>query len=128
MSSKTLAVVVPILPVRDLTQAIEFYHCLGFTSRRWRDGDIYAFTHRDGHELHLSKTPDLDPEKNRVRVYLYLHDGTAAALEAEFRAAGISIHDPLAPREWKMNEFALRDPDGNHLIFGEPIPSPEDKR
>jgi hypothetical protein len=31
--------------------------------------------------------------------------------------------EPLAPREWKMNEFALRDPDGNQLVFGEGISS-----
>ena len=122
MSSETIAVVVPILPVHDLTQAIEFYERLGFTAKRYRDGDFYAFIQRDGRELHLSKTPELVRESNFVRVYFYLSERTAAALEAEFRAAGIAIVEPLAPREWKMNEFALHDPDGNLLIFGESLP------
>ena len=122
MSSETIAVVVPILPVRDLTRAIEFYQRLGFTARRYRDGDFYAFIQRDGRELHLSKTPELIPEHNPVRVYFYLHDGTAATLEAECRAAGMAVVEPLAPREWKMREFVLRDPDGNRLIFGESLP------
>jgi len=121
MSSEAIALAVPILPVRDLMRAIEFYRRLGFTAKRYRDGDFYAVIQRDGRQLHLSKTPELVPENNFVRVYFYLHDGTAAALEAECRAAGMAIVEPLAPREWKMNEFVLRDPDGNRLIFGESL-------
>lgn len=121
MSSATIAVVVPILPVRDLSRAIDFYEQLGFTARRYRDGDFYAFIQRDGRELHLSKTPDLMPEHNFVRVYFYLHPGTVAALETQCRAAGMTIVEPLAPREWKMKEFVLRDPDGNRLILGESL-------
>jgi predicted enzyme related to lactoylglutathione lyase len=121
MSSETIAGVVPILPVQDLTRAIEFYEHLGFTAKRYRDGDFYAFIQRDGRELHLSKTPKLVPEHNSVRVYFYLREGTAAALETQCRAAGMTIVEPLAPREWRMNEFVLRDPDGNRLIFGESL-------
>lgn len=54
-------------------------------------------------------------------IYFYLASGTAAALEAEFRAAGAPILSPLSPREWKMNEFVLADPDANLLRFGEEI-------
>ena len=121
MSSDTIAVVVPILPVRDLTQAIDFYERLGFTAKRYRDLDFYAFLQRDGCELHLSRTPELVPENNFVRIYFYLREGTAAALEAHCRAVGVSIVEPLTPREWKMKEFVLRDPDGNRLIFGESL-------
>ena len=121
MSSETIAVVVPILPVRDLTRAIEFYEQLGFTATRYRDGDFYAFIQRDGRELHLSKTPELIPEHNLVRVYFYLREGTVSALEAECRIAGMTIVEPLGAREWKMREFVLRDPDGNRLIFGESL-------
>jgi catechol 2,3-dioxygenase-like lactoylglutathione lyase family enzyme len=121
MSSEVIAVVVPILPVRDLTQAIDFYARLGFTAKRYGGGDFYAFIQRDGRELHLSKTPELVPEDNFVRVYFYLREGTSAALEAQCRAAGMAIVEPLTPREWKMKEFVLRDPDGNRLIFGESL-------
>ena len=119
MPSETIALVVPILPVRDLTRAIEFYKQLGFTAKRYRDGDFYAFIQRDGQEVHLSKTLELVPEHNLVRVYFYLREGSAATLEAQCRAAGMPIVEPLSPREWKMKEFVVRDPDGNRLIFGE---------
>ena len=123
MTNKSIALVVPVLPVSDLTRAIDFYHRLGFTSKRYRDGDFYAFIQRDGHELHLRKFTTLNVEQNPTSVYFYLIEGTAAALEAEFSASGITIREPLAPREWKMNEFVLNDPDGNQLVFGENVPS-----
>ena len=107
--------------MRDLTRAIEFYEQLGFTAKRYRDGDFYAFIQRDGWELHLSKSPELIPEHNFVRVYFYLREGTVSALEAHCRATGLTIVEPLAPREWKMKDFVLRDPDGNRLIFGESL-------
>ena len=123
MTNKSIALAVPVLPVRDLTRAIEFYHRLGFSSKRYKDGDNYAFTQRDGHELHLRRFTALEADQNPASVYFYLIEGTAAALEAEFRATGITIREPLAPREWKMNEFALNDPDGNQLVFGENVSS-----
>ena len=121
MANKTIAVVVPVFPVSDLTRAIDFYHRLGFTSKCYKDGDGYAFIHRDGHELHLSTNRNLNGKQSSSGAYFYLEDGTAAPLEAEFRAAGVPIKEPLAPREWKMNEFVVDDPDGNQLVFGEGI-------
>jgi catechol 2,3-dioxygenase-like lactoylglutathione lyase family enzyme len=121
MPNPSIALVVPVLPVSNLTRAIDFYHRLGFTSRRYKDGDSYAFIRRDGHQLHLSKSGRLIEGQSSSGAYFYLADGTAAALEAEFRAAGVPIAEPLAPREWKMNEFVVNDPDGNQLVFGEGI-------
>lgn len=121
MANTSIAIVVPVLPVSDLTRAIDFYHLLGFTSKRYQDGDAYAFIQRDGHELHLSKSGRLIQDHSPIGAYFYLIDGAAAALEAEFRAAGAPIAEPLAPREWKMNEFVVKDPDGNQLVFGEGI-------
>jgi catechol 2,3-dioxygenase-like lactoylglutathione lyase family enzyme len=119
MSNRTIELVVPVLPVRDLTRAIDFYHRLGFTSKRYQDGDSYAFINRDGHELHLTRSTTASEARNPSGAYFYLTEGSAVALEAEFLAAGIPLTERLAPREWKMNEFALRDPDGNQLVFGE---------
>jgi hypothetical protein len=113
---------VPILPVRDLTRAIGYYRLLGFSAQRYQDGDGYAFLKREGHEIHLRTATDLIENQNPTGVYFYLAAGSAAALEAEFRAVGVPILSPLAPREWYMNEFVLSDPDGNLLRFGENFP------
>ena len=114
---------VPILPVHNLARAMDFYRRLGFFAQPYQNGNDYAFLNRGGLELHLSASDVLIENHNPCGVYFYLSDGSAAALEAEFRAAGVSILSPLAPREWKMNEFMLSDPDGNLLRFGEHLRS-----
>jgi predicted lactoylglutathione lyase len=121
MANPFITLAVPVLPVSDLTHAIDFYHQLGFTSKRYKDGDTYAFIHRDSHWIHLSKNRNLIQKQSPSGVYFYLADGTAAALEAEFRTAGVTIVEPLARREWEMNEFVVNDPDGNQLVFGEGV-------
>lgn len=112
---------VPILPIKDMDRAIDFYKLLGFSAERYQNGDDYAFLKRDGLELHLNQFKTLVRGHNPCGVYFYLERGTAAALESEFHAAGVRILSLLAPREWKMNEFVLDDPDGNLLRFGEPL-------
>jgi predicted enzyme related to lactoylglutathione lyase len=121
MPAQSIARIVPILPVKNLAQAMDFYRLLGFSARAWRDGDTYAFLTRDQLDIHLRTAPDLIEGGNPSGVYFYLADGTAAALESAFRAAGVKILSPLARREWNMNEFVLSDPDGNLLRFGEDI-------
>jgi predicted lactoylglutathione lyase len=115
--------IVPILPVHDLARAMNFYRRLGFSAESYQNGDGYAFLKRDGLELHLAASEMLLDNQNPCGVYFYLSNGSAAALEGEFRAAGVSILSPLATREWKMNEFVLSDLDGNLLRFGEQIPT-----
>jgi hypothetical protein len=94
--AKSIARIVPILPVKNLAQAMDFYRLLGFSAQAWRDGDSYAFLTRDELDIHLRTAPDLIEGQNPSGVYFYLADGTAAALEAGFRAAGVKILSPLA--------------------------------
>ncbi len=122
MSTKVIQSISPILPVHDVQRAMNYYRLLGFSCTLYQEGDFYAFLTRDGLDIHLRKAPDLIENHNPCGVYFYLADGTAAALEAEFRAAGVTILSPLESREWKMNEFMLSDPDGNLLRFGEHLP------
>ena len=121
MPERSLARIVPILAVKNLARAMDFYRTLGFSAQAWRDGDTYAFLTRDQLDIHLRSAPDLIEGHNPSGIYLNLADGTAAALEAEFRAAGVKILSPLTPRQWRMNEFVLSDPDGNLLRFGEAL-------
>ncbi|HLI77327.1 MAG TPA: VOC family protein [Acidobacteriaceae bacterium] len=111
--------IVPILPVRSITNSVAFYAKIGFTADLYEDGDGYAFLNRDDLQIHLRRTPDLIAEHNPAGIYFYLHQGAAAPLETEFLAAGVTILSPLSVRPWKMLEFMLSDPDGNLLRFGE---------
>ena len=117
----TIAHVAPILPVRDLARAMDFYRRLGFSAEAWQGGGSYGFIERDGHELHLSRSDKLTGNESPSAAYFYLAKGSAESLQAEFRAAGVEILSPLAPRPWNMKDFTISDPDGNHLHFGEHI-------
>lgn len=121
MSDSPIASIAPILPSHNLRRSMDYYRLLGFSCTPYQDGDGYAFLTRDGLEIHLRKAPDLIERRNPCGVYFYLNSGTTATLEAEFRAAGVKILSPLEPREWKMNEFMVSDPDGNLLRFGEKL-------
>jgi hypothetical protein len=121
MKKQTIARIVPILPVSDLEHSMAYYQRLGFSAQPYENGDEYAFLTRDRLEIHLRTAADLIEGQNPSGVYFYLASGKAAPLEAEFRAARIPILSPLAPRDWKMNEFVLSDPDGNLLRFGEDL-------
>lgn len=116
-----IALIVPILPVRELVRAMNFYRRLGFSAHAWQDGDTYAFLQRDGQSVHLSRSEKFTGSESPAAAYFYLVNGTAAPLEAEFRAAGVEILSPLAPRPWKMKDFTVSDPDGNQLHFGEEL-------
>ena len=89
---------------------------LGFSAYAWPNGDTYAFIERDGYKIHLSRS-----NKRSGNESPYLVKGTVAALEAEFRAGGVEVLYPLAPRPWKMKDVTISDPGGNQLHFGEDI-------
>lgn len=110
----------PIFPVTDLRRAVEHYSRLGFEVTRYADGAEYAFAVRDGVQLHLSHTPDHDPERGAACVYLYVDD--AAALAAEWRQPGIGGRTGL-PRdmEYGIREAVHVDPDNNMIKFGSRI-------
>ena len=45
----------------------------------------------------------------------------AAALYAEYRAAGAEFIQPLADKPWGMREFGVRTVDGHRIMFGQEL-------
>lgn len=106
----------PILGVRDVDAAVEFYTRLGFTTRTY-DAAPYGFAERDGIQLQLGGVPS-GQEWTRTTAYLYVDD--CAQLADEWRAAGAEVHGPQ-DTEWGQREAALVDLDGNVIRFGSPM-------
>ena len=114
VSSQPRAIHKPILPVRDLGEAADFYRRLGFTVTRHDDG--YAWVLHAGDELlHLRLVPDVRPETNAASCYLHVQD--ADAWHAQWARAGVTM-DPVADQPWGMREFAVIDPSGNLVRVG----------
>lgn len=110
----------PILCVLKLDQAIAFYARLGFALVARFEG--YALLGRDDISLHLrvpSPTEKVTAEANPCGAYFYLRgvDGFAIAAEQQ----GIEILGAPRDQPYGLREFAISDPDGNLLRFGEPL-------
>lgn len=113
----------PIFPVHDLARSLAFYERLGFAVREYTGGG-YGFATRDDVELHLGTFTDDagDDEHRHAHLTAYLRVDDAAALAAEWVAAGVEVHGP-EDTEWGQHEGAVIDPDGNVIRFGSPMPT-----
>jgi catechol 2,3-dioxygenase-like lactoylglutathione lyase family enzyme len=115
----------PVLQVRDVRRAVDFYvECLGFEVSFFM-GSIEpvpcAAVSRDGIELYLELIPlELVDDDAAVvtptRLRFLVHDPDA--LHRELSKQGKL--DPLPPvgyGPWDTRDLSLEDPDGNKLIF-----------
>lgn len=122
---------VPILNVTNMRAAVDFYCAvLGFTAdvsdAAAADGPAYASVSLDGNEVHLSTCAG-DGVRGTA-VYFYVDDVDALFrrfLERGLRTPGkpdSPVEEGPVDQSWGMREFYVRDPDGNALRFGTPIP------
>ena len=112
MSSGHVPVSKPVLPARDLAEAIEFYERLGLDVVSYDAG--YAWVLYGGRELlHLRLVTDVDSDRNEASAYLHVDDTDAW----HARWSGVARTDPT-DTEWGMREFSLSDPSGNLLRIG----------
>jgi catechol 2,3-dioxygenase-like lactoylglutathione lyase family enzyme len=115
----SLNAAVPILWVRDLEQALQYYQgTLGFTVG-WTFGTPpeLASVCRDQVEFHLSKAGE--GEFHITRVYVYVDD--VDAYDNHIVAAGARATYPLEDRFYGMRDCRIEDPDGNQISFGTPL-------
>ncbi len=110
----------PVLPVRNVDKAIEYYtEKLGFKFffKHGDDETRYAGVVRGNVELHLQWHDEADfasVEKLSLRFVVDDVDG----LFGEYQPKGV-FHERTALREtpWGTREFAFYDPDSNGLTF-----------
>jgi uncharacterized glyoxalase superfamily protein PhnB len=112
--------VTPILPVRDMAEAIVFYQAAGFTTREYEPNGGYTFVHHNDDsvfDLDLVERP-LDPATNPAGCYVIVPD--VDDWHTRLTAAGLPV-TALADQPWGMREFTLTDPSGNHLRIGQSV-------
>uniref|UniRef100_A0A1D1ZVV0 Bleomycin resistance protein n=2 Tax=Auxenochlorella protothecoides TaxID=3075 RepID=A0A1D1ZVV0_AUXPR len=113
---------VPIVPVSSIKDSLTWYEKLGFVPRTDEDGDAdnYALLTLGPVELHLrqvNSSEKLDAEANANGVYVRVEG--LDALHDEFKGKGLSSLKGVQDTQWGMREFALSDPDGTLLRFGQ---------
>ena len=117
-----LIVVHPKLPMRDKEVTKDYYiNQLGFQLFEGNDFNGYLILHRDNVEIHFFEFKNLDPTENYGQVYIRTKE--IDKLFQTFLDNNISIHPNgfLETKPWGQREFALLDPDGNLLTFGQSI-------
>jgi Ser/Thr protein kinase RdoA (MazF antagonist) len=108
----------PIFPVADLRRALAHYASLGFTTLAYEGGEEYGFADRDGVGLHLATTDDATQSGS---AYLYVEDADALYREWSEPGRGGTTRPPQ-DTPYLLREGSHRDPDGNLIRFGSPLP------
>jgi catechol 2,3-dioxygenase-like lactoylglutathione lyase family enzyme len=106
----------PWFPVSDVTAALAFYReQLGFDlGWIWGDPPTHANVCRGAIDISLALEPS---RAGTGEAYVGLRGVDAYYKELQGRQVQVG---ELDDREYGMRDFALVDPDGNRLVFGEP--------
>ena len=131
MSSENVPALIGTAPyfiVRDLAASLDHY-CDAFGFARphlWGEPPTFAMPHRDGFIFMLKQVEDgSEIRPNRTKggywdAYIWVRD--AETLYAEFAANGAEFAYGLTiQHEYNNKEFAVCDPDGYLIAFGQGI-------
>ena len=117
--------IAPYLFVRDVRASAAFYRDkLGFTDHRfWGDPPTLCMAKRDGLMIMLSQAEDPrkvspnDGDGAAWDAYLWVSD--VEAVFAELKGRGVTILYEPSVTLYEVKEFAIADPDGYVLAFGQ---------
>lgn len=120
----------PQVFVTDFERALAFYRDrLGFdVVFSYGDPAFYGEVRRGDAGLnlrHVDASPFVAGVRDRDQL-LSASIATSSARELfdEFRAAGVEFQEALQRKPWGADEFVVRDPDGNLILFGTASPQP----
>ncbi len=113
--------IIPKLPFIDKKQTLDFYvNQLGYEPGS--DYGDYFIIHLDKAELHFFAYPTLIPGKSDFMVYLRVDEGIDELYSRYSNAKpAINIIGKLELKHWRQKEFAIIDPNGTLLTFGQHI-------
>jgi len=112
--------------VTDFERAVGFYrYPLGFeVVYTYGDPPFWGEVRRDGALLnlrHVDESPWVDGVRDVEQLLsAYVLVADAKGLFVQYEGAGVDFHERLQRKPWGNDEFVVRDPDGNLLLFGSP--------
>lgn len=115
----------PQLFVSDVRSTCEFYtRVLGFkVSFIHGEPPFYGQVERDAIRLNLRYVCDTvfdrDMRERERLLSAYIDVSDVKELYREFKAGGAEFQQTLMRQPWGVQDFVIRDSDGNLLLFGE---------
>lgn len=110
----------PVLETADMSRALEFYRDrLGFSAATWGEPANFAIVQRGTATLALNLVTGTAPAVSRKTWAAYIYVDDIDGLHAEFLRHGVHAPEPPVDRPYNCREFALDDPDGHIIAFGE---------
>jgi catechol 2,3-dioxygenase-like lactoylglutathione lyase family enzyme len=117
--SKLLSAI-PVMPVKDVAEALAFWKTMGFETWGWEDPPIYGGAGKDEVEFHLYPTDDpAAPRSASCRLNV---ETIAPYYEAAKATGRVHPEGEPADQPWGYREFTLLDSDGACYVFCEAIP------
>jgi uncharacterized glyoxalase superfamily protein PhnB len=118
----------PYFPVADVVVSGSYYRDVyGFT-HEYSGGTEFAICSRDGCAVMFRRVTDasqirpMESQGGTWDAFFWVAD--AQALFDELQARGAIVAYPITVQPYGMKEFAVRDPDGHVLGFGEALGDP----
>ncbi|WP_299335838.1 VOC family protein [uncultured Psychroserpens sp.] len=111
----------PVLPVKNVTEAIQYYvEKLGFKLAFKDTGDhpSYAGVRKDGIEIHLQWHDEKDWENGMDSALLRIYVDEVDILFEVYKARSVFHNNTsLKDTPWGTREFGFYDMDNNGLVF-----------
>lgn len=113
----SLTRLIPMQPVKCMSESVVFYEKLGFVVEDRNDGWGWARLRCGECRVMLDQSINLHDGIPRVSV-LYLYPEDVVEFHRRVRQNGLDVPD-LDATFYGMTEFRLEDPDGNRLWVGQ---------
>ncbi|MFN8335979.1 MAG: VOC family protein [Cyclobacteriaceae bacterium] len=110
--------VIPKLPFIDKQKTADFYKVLGFAITS--DYPDYLIATSGKLELHFFSFPLLEPSKSDFMIYLRVDD-IDTLYENVRQKLSIHPNGKLNTKAWGQREFAITDPNGTLITFGQAV-------
>lgn len=113
-----ISLIIPKIPFINKEKTLDYYSKLGF--ELVADHGDYLITKYHDLEIHFFRFETLLPEKSDFMIYVRI-DNDIETFYQNLQDQGVEIHlnGKLQTKPWGMTEFALIDPNGTLLSFGQ---------
>ena len=109
----------PILPVRDIDEALAFYERAGFRRSHVRRRRVCV--HGTERRERVRPRPRRPRRRSASFAGGYLIVPDVGDWYAQLQASGLPV-TALEDQQWGIREFTLTDPSGNHIRIGKSTP------